>query len=71
MSFHTEDCTGCQMTNQEDGLVLHLVGEKGKFGQTICNTGNLDNPTSVDYAAGQNATFDGQAQLGACYKVCD
>jgi len=68
VSFHTEDCTGCQMTNQEDGLVLHLVGEKGKFGQTICNTGNLDNPTSVDYAAGQNATFDGQAQLGACYK---
>ena len=66
VTVKTSACTGCSAGPVEQGLKVHLTGLMSLH---ECDTNNLDNPTTNDYAEGSTAVFNGDSGLGGCKGV--
>ena len=66
VTVKTSACTGCSADPVEQGLKVHLTGLMSLH---ECDTDNLDNPTTTDYAEGSTAVFDADSGLGGCKGV--
>ena len=68
----TGSCKGCQGTAVENGPILEIIGGQIVTGVTECKTNALDHEDMIDFAPGNEAVFEGEADkdvLGSCYKV--
>ena len=66
ITVKTNKCTGCSAGPVEQGLMVHLTG---LMSLNECDTDNLDDPATTDYADGSTAVFNGDSGLGGCKGV--